>query len=195
MSQVVTSEPEISVVVPVRNEAGNVAPLVAEIAAALARVRERAAALGADVEGEQAGWRWSFTMHGPTGFESVEAVDLAAKTRDADGVSCITDYCRSHGIKIEAWGPLGQGKSDILEAPEVTDAAAAHDVSPAQVIIRWHLQNGVILFPKSATPSRIAENFDVFSFELTEEEMAAITALDEGEEGRGGPHPNDMNDA
>ena len=58
-------------------------------------VARHTAALGADVEGEQAGWRWSFTMHGPTGFESVEAVDLAAKTRDADGVSCITDYCRS----------------------------------------------------------------------------------------------------
>ena len=105
------------------------------------------------------------------------------------------DAFRAHTVAIEAWGPLGQGKSDILDAPEVTDAAAAHDVSPAQVIIRWHLQNGVILFPKSATPSRIAENFDVFGFELTEEEMAAITALDEGEEGRGGPHPNDMNDA
>ena len=105
------------------------------------------------------------------------------------------DAFRAHTVTIEAWGPLGQGKSDILEAPEVTDAAAAHDVSPAQVIIRWHLQNGVILFPKSATPSRIAENFDVFGFELTEDEMAAITALDEGEEGRGGPHPNDMNDA
>ena len=92
-------------------------------------------------------------------------------------------------------GSAGAGKERYLGCPEVTDAAAAHDVSPAQVIIRWHLQNGVILFPKSATPSRIAENFDVFGFELTEDEMAAITAMDEGKEGRGGPHPNDMNDA
>ena len=105
------------------------------------------------------------------------------------------DAGRAHGISIEAWGPLGQGKSDILEAPEVTEAAEAHGVSPAQAIIRWHLQNGVILFPKSSTPSRIAENFDVFGFELTEAEMAAITSLEEGEDGRGGLHPNDMNDA
>jgi len=105
------------------------------------------------------------------------------------------DAGRAHGIAIEAWGPLGQGKSDILEAPEVTEAAEAHGVSPAQAIIRWHLQNGVILFPKSSTPSRIAENFDVFGFELTDAEMAAITSLEEGEDGRGGHHPNDMNDA
>ncbi len=103
------------------------------------------------------------------------------------------DAFRAHQVAIEAWGPLGQGKSDILEAPEVTDAAEAHSVTPAQVIIRWHLQNGVIVFPKSANKERIAENFDVFGFDLTEDEMAAITALDMGEEGRGGSHPNEMN--
>ncbi|WP_165241641.1 aldo/keto reductase [Corynebacterium lizhenjunii] len=103
------------------------------------------------------------------------------------------DAFRAHGVEIEAWGPLGQGKSDILEAPELADAAATHGVSPAQVLIRWHLQNGVIVFPKSANKGRIAENFDVFGFELSEAEMAAITDLDRGEEGRGGPHPNEFN--
>ena len=61
------------------------------------------------------------------------------------------------------------------------------------MIIRWHLQNGVIVFPKSENPERIAQNFDVFGFELDESEMAAITDLDLGEEGRGGPHPKAMN--
>lgn len=72
-------------------------------------VARHTAALGADVEGEQAGWRWSFTMHGPTGFDAVEAVDLAAKTRDADGVSCITDFCRSQLMTLvepEHWPKL-----------------------------------------------------------------------------------------
>ncbi|MDN6099031.1 MULTISPECIES: aldo/keto reductase [Corynebacterium] len=103
------------------------------------------------------------------------------------------DAFRAHNIQIEAWGPLGQGKSDIFEQPEITEPAHKYGVSPAQVIIRWHLQNNVIVFPKSATPSRIAENFDVFGFELSEDEMAAITGLDRGEEGRGGSHPNDVN--
>ena len=103
------------------------------------------------------------------------------------------DAFRAHDIQIESWGPLGQGKSDIFEQPEITEPAKKYGVSPAQVIIRWHLQNNVIVFPKSATPSRIAENFDVFGFELSDEEVAAITGLDQGEEGRGGAHPNTMN--
>lgn len=102
------------------------------------------------------------------------------------------DAARAHGIKVEAWGPLGQGKTDIFEQPEITDPAEAHGVSPAQVIIRWHLQNGTIVFPKTATPERIRENFDVFGFELSEDEMAGITSLDRGEEGRGGAHPSEM---
>lgn len=103
------------------------------------------------------------------------------------------DANRAHGIKVESWGPLGQGKSDLFEQPEITDAAAAHGVTPAQVIIRWHLQNGTIVFPKSANPERIAENFDVFGFELTDAEMSAITDLDRGEDGRGGAHPLEFN--
>lgn len=99
------------------------------------------------------------------------------------------DAARSHKILVEAWSPLGQGETDILEQSEITEAAAAHGVTPGQVVIRWHLQNGTILFPKTATPARIKENFDVFGFELTEDEMAAITDLDRGEDGRVGPDP------
>lgn len=85
-----------------------------------------------------------------------------------------------HGMAIESWGPLGQGKYDLLGMPQITQIAAAHVVSPAQVVIRWHLQSGVIVFPKSNSRERMAENFDVFGFELTSEEMSAIDALDSG---------------
>jgi 2,5-diketo-D-gluconate reductase A len=85
-----------------------------------------------------------------------------------------------HGIAIEAWGPLGQGKYDLLGMPAITGIAAAHGVTPAQVVIRWHLQSGIIVFPKSNSAERMRENFDVFGFELTADDMAAIDALDSG---------------
>ena len=85
------------------------------------------------------------------------------------------------GMHIEAWGPLGQGKYDLFGEKAVQDAAAAHGVTPAQAVIRWHLQNGIIVFPKSNTRSHMEENFDVFGFELSAGEMAAIDALDRGQ--------------
>ncbi|WEK12533.1 MAG: aldo/keto reductase [Candidatus Microbacterium phytovorans] len=87
----------------------------------------------------------------------------------------------AHGIRTEAWGPLGQGKYDLFAEKAVQDAAAAHGATPAQVVIRWHLQNGIIVFPKSSTRERIVENVDVFGFELTADEIAAIDALDRGQ--------------
>lgn len=89
-------------------------------------------------------------------------------------------YGAEHGIAIEAWGPLGQGKYDLLGMTPIADAAAAHGVTPAQVVIRWHLQSGIIVFPKSNSAERIGENIDVFGFELTGDQMAAIDALDAG---------------
>jgi 2,5-diketo-D-gluconate reductase A len=85
-----------------------------------------------------------------------------------------------HGMAIEAWGPLGQGKYDLLGMPALTEIAAARGVAPAQVVIRWHLQSGIIVFPKSNSAERMRQNFDVFGFELTADEMAAIDALDSG---------------
>jgi len=85
------------------------------------------------------------------------------------------------GIRTESWGPLGQGKYDLFAEKAVQDAADAHDVSPAQVVIRWHLQHGIIVFPKTTSRERMATNFAVFGFELTEAEMAAIDALDRGQ--------------
>ena len=94
-----------------------------------------------------------------------------------------------HGIKTQAWSPLAQGA--VFGDEPVVRAAEAHGVSPAQVVIRWHLQQGRILFPKSVTPERIAANFDVFGFELTDDELAAIDALER--DGRTGKHPDSFN--
>ncbi len=81
-----------------------------------------------------------------------------------------------HGIVTEAWSPLGKN-APVLSEPAITGAAAAHGVTPAQVVLRWHVQLGSVPLPKSRTPRRQRENIDVFGFELTAEEMASITAL------------------
>jgi 2,5-diketo-D-gluconate reductase A len=91
-----------------------------------------------------------------------------------------------HAITTESWSPLGQGK--ILSEPELRRIASKHGKSTAQVILRWHLQHGFVVIPKSVTPSRIAENFDVFGFTLDGSDMAAIDALD-SPDGRVGPDP------
>ncbi len=83
------------------------------------------------------------------------------------------------GIVTEAWSPLAQGQ--VLDDPVITEIAEAHQKSPGQVVIRWHLQIGNVVIPKSVTPERIVENFDVFDFNLTDAEMASINALDAGE--------------
>lgn len=103
----------------------------------------------------------------------------------------VTSFARSKGIEIESWGPLGQGKYDLFGERAVADAAAAHGKTPAQVVIRWHLQTGNIVFPKSNRRERMAENFDVFGFELTAAEVAAISVLERG--GRVGSHPDTVN--
>ncbi len=102
----------------------------------------------------------------------------------------VTAFGHEHGIATEAWGPLGQGKYPLLELPEITAVAQAHGVSPAQVVIRWHLQQGNIVFPKSNSRQRMAENFDVFGFELTADEQAAITGLERA--GRVGGDPFEL---
>jgi diketogulonate reductase-like aldo/keto reductase len=90
------------------------------------------------------------------------------------------------GIVTEAWSPLAQGA--VLDDPAITQIAEAHDTTPGQVVLRWHLQLGNVVIPKSVTPERIEQNFDVFGFELSGDEMAAIEALDAGE--RTGPDPD-----
>jgi len=90
----------------------------------------------------------------------------------------ILDFCKEKGIQVEAWGPLMQGKGD-LEAQVFVDLGKKHKKSPAQVILRWHHQNGVLAIPKSVTPSRIRENIDIFDFELSDEDMKKIDAHNE----------------
>jgi 2,5-diketo-D-gluconate reductase A len=90
------------------------------------------------------------------------------------------------GIATEAWSPLAKGQ--VLDDPAITAIAEAHDKTPAQVVIRWHLELGNIVFPKSVTPERIEENLDVFDFHLTDDEMEQIEELDAGE--RTGPDPD-----
>ena len=94
------------------------------------------------------------------------------------------------GIATTSWSPLGQGKA--LSDPVIGAIAARHGRSPAQIIIRWHLDNGLIAIPKSVTPQRIAENFAVFDFTLNEADLAAIAALDSAQ-GRIGPDPATAN--
>jgi 2,5-diketo-D-gluconate reductase A len=97
-------------------------------------------------------------------------------------------YGEAHGIATEAWSPIAQGA--VLYDPAVTAIAERLGRTPAQVVLRWHLQRRSIVFPKSTTPSRIEENFAIFDFELEPGDVAAIEALDRGEEGRSGPHPD-----
>ncbi|MGV4928364.1 aldo/keto reductase [Streptomyces sp. BHT-5-2] len=91
-----------------------------------------------------------------------------------------------HGIATEAWSPLGQGK-DLLTDATVAKIAEKHGKTPAQIVLRWHLQLGNVVIPKSATPSRIRENFDVFGFELDGDDLSALAGLDAGT--RLGPDP------
>ena len=92
----------------------------------------------------------------------------------------IRNWGAEHGMAIESWGPLGQGKYDLFGMGPIPGIAGAHGVTPAQVVIRWHLQSGLVVIPKSNSRERMAENFDVFGFELSPDEMAAIDALDHG---------------
>jgi 2,5-diketo-D-gluconate reductase A len=104
------------------------------------------------------------------GNEGVRAADAAA------------------GILTEAWSPIAQG--DVLDDPVIGDIAGRLDRTPSQVVLRWHVQRGDIVFPKTTHVERMRENFALFDFELTSDDLAAITALDRGEAGRRGPNPS-----
>ncbi|WP_026575736.1 aldo/keto reductase [Bacillus sp. UNC438CL73TsuS30] len=101
----------------------------------------------------------------------------------------LKDFCAKHDIFVEAWSPLEQG-GEVLKDEVILKIAEAHSKSPAQVVLRWHLQNNTIVIPKSVTPSRIEENFNVFDFELADDEMQQIHQLNRDR--RRGSHPNDM---
>ncbi|MFH8681952.1 aldo/keto reductase [Streptomyces lydicus] len=113
---------------------------------------------------------------------AVNQIELHPQFQQAES----RDFHARHGIATEAWSPLGQGKG-LLEDPTIGRLAAKHGRTAAQVVLRWHLQIGNVVIPKSVTPSRIAENIDVFGFELDAEDLAALAGLDAGK--RLGPDP------
>jgi 2,5-diketo-D-gluconate reductase A len=102
----------------------------------------------------------------------------------------VRTYDREHHIATEAWSPIAQGK--VLDDPVITGIADAHGKTAAQVVLRWHIERGDIVFPKSVHRERIASNFDIFDFSLDSDQIDAITGLDRGESGRTGPNPDEF---
>ena len=98
----------------------------------------------------------------------------------------VRTFCAEHQITVEAWSPIARGK--VLDDPAIATIAGPAGKSPAQVVLRWHIQRGDIVFPKSVNPARIKENFDIFDFELSDQDMESISALDAGM--RTGPDPD-----
>ena len=102
----------------------------------------------------------------------------------------VRTFGEAQGIATEAWSPIAQG--EVLSDPVITEIAERVERTAAQVVLRWHVQRNSIVFPKSVTPERIRENFELFDFELSDDDMEAITSLDKGEAGRTGPNPNEF---
>ena len=136
---------------------------------------------------------------GVSNFQSEHLEKLGAETETVPAVNQIEvhpyfandevrGYGQEHGIATEAWSPIAQG--GVLDDPTITQIADKVSKSPAQVVLRWHIQRGDIVFPKSVTPSRMKENFELFDFELEPADMGTITALDRGEDGRTSPNPD-----
>jgi 2,5-diketo-D-gluconate reductase A len=99
----------------------------------------------------------------------------------------VREFCAAHQIAIEAWSPLARG-GELLSDPVVVSIAEAAGKTPAQVVLRWHIERGDIVFPKSVTPARIKENIDIFGFELPGQDLEAITSLNRDQ--RTGPDPD-----
>jgi len=103
----------------------------------------------------------------------------------------LRDYCQKEGIAVESWSPIGGSKNDLLSDETLKVIGSRHGKSAAQVVIRWHLQHGFIVIPKSVREQRIYENFNVYDFELSPDDMSLIDKLDSGD--RTGPNPATMN--
>lgn len=136
---------------------------------------------------------------GVSNFQTGHLARLAAETETVPSVNQIEvhpyftneevrAYGAEHNILTEAWSPIAQGA--VLDDPVIGRVAKDLGKSPAQVVLRWHIERGDIVFPKSNTPQRIKENFEIFDFELSDADIDAISALDKGEEGRRGPNPD-----
>lgn len=136
---------------------------------------------------------------GVSNFEIHHLQELARETTTVPAVNQIEvhpfftndqvrGYGTEHDIITEGWSPIARGK--VLGDPVVIRIAKSLGVHPAQVVLRWHIERGDVVFPKSMHPKRIRENFEIFDFEINDEEIEALAALDKGEAGRQGPHPD-----
>jgi 2,5-diketo-D-gluconate reductase A len=136
---------------------------------------------------------------GVSNFQVEHLERLAAETDTVPAVNqievhpyftneAVREYGQNHDIATEAWSPIAQG--EILDDPTITRISDNIGKTPAQVVLRWHIERGDIVFPKSVTPSRMRENFELFDFELEPGDMEEISALDQGESGRTGPNPD-----
>ena len=113
---------------------------------------------------------------------AVDQIELHPYLTEED----VSAFCAEHQIAIEAWSPLGRG--NVLDDPTIDSIARRAGKTPAQVVLRWHIERGDIIFPKSVQPDRIGENIDIFDFELSGEDVEAITALNKNQ--RVGPNPD-----
>ena len=129
---------------------------------------------------------------GVSNFYPDRLVDLIANNEVTPAVNQIETHpyfqrhddqevMRARGVQIESWGPFAEGRNDLFADPTLADIGAAHGKSVAQVVLRWLIQRDVVVIPKSVRRDRMAENFDVFDFALTDDEMARIAAMDTGE--------------
>jgi 2,5-diketo-D-gluconate reductase A len=136
---------------------------------------------------------------GVSNFQVAHLERLAAETETVPAVNQIElhpyfvndevrRYGEEHGIRTEAWSPIAQG--GVLDDPVLVEIAERAGRTTAQVVLRWHIQRGSIVFPKTVNPERMRENFALFDFELAPQDVAAIEALDRGEPGRTGPNPD-----
>ena len=136
---------------------------------------------------------------GVSNFQVEHLERLAAETNTVPAVNqievhpyftneAVRKYGKNHGIATEAWSPIAQ--AEVLDDPTIARIADNIGKTPAQVVLRWHIQRGDIVFPKSVTPSRMRENIEIFDFELDPGDMEEISALDQGESGRTGPNPD-----
>jgi 2,5-diketo-D-gluconate reductase A len=136
---------------------------------------------------------------GVSNFQVAHLQRLAAETGTVPAVNqvevhpyltneAVRGYGAEHEIRTEAWSPIAQG--GVLGDPLITEIAGRLGRTPAQTVLRWHIERGDIIFPKSVTPARVRENLELFDFELSADDTAAISALDRGEQGRTGPNPD-----
>ncbi|QWC86550.1 aldo/keto reductase [Nocardioidaceae bacterium] len=139
---------------------------------------------------------------GVSNFQTHHLEELASKTSVVPAVNQIEvhpyfanedvrRYDQQHGIHTEAWSPIAQG--GVLDDDTIKQIAEETGKTPAQVVLRWHIQRGDIIFPKTNTPSRMEENFDLFDFQLSKDHEILIDRLDKGADGRTGPHPDEFN--